>query len=113
MGNINEKMFTIVDSKPVSGYTVHDDSYLHRNEFGVVDILLHVTAITIQSTWHTIAFMSVNFFPTNTRALSAYIRHSETMEPISGYVFNDGSIKVYNPQITGQYDLWVYGSYFI
>lgn len=114
LGKIGEKMFTIVTSKPSSKYTVYEDSYLYRNSFGMVNLLLHVTATTVQNTWHNIAFTTGDFSPENTRVLSAFLAHNDgTMEPINSYMFSDGNIKVFNPQITGQYNFWIYGTYFV
>lgn len=110
--NISEKMFPVGVSKPFGGYTVYDDSYIHQNAFGMVDMLLHVAATVVQNTWHTVAFVAGDYLPANTKTLSAFIVSGETMLPIRCYAFSDGTIKVYSPQITGSYEFWIYGSYF-
>ena len=103
-----------LSSKPYSGYTVGSASYVHRNNFGQVDLSMDIEAGTLQNTWHTIAYVPEGFRPTDYRRLVAFIiLGTDERKSIPCYVYSNGEIKVTNYLATGSYTIYIYGSYFV
>lgn len=107
-------MYAVGTSKPTSGYTVYDDSYLHRSPFGQVDISLNAKVTTVKNTWTTVGFVETGYRPSQFKELSGYLLPNDGVPiAINCYIYNDGNIKVYNRIDTGNYNIHVFGSYFI
>ena len=105
-------MFTAAYAMPVSGYEIHPDSYIHRSNFGQVDLYAKVTCVTVQDTWHTIAMLPSGYRPNIFRRMEAHIVNNDgTFTPIECYIYSNSNINVFNKRETGQYHIEVFGSY--
>ena len=112
ISEINSKMFTAAYAMPVSGYEIHPDSYIHRSNFGQVDLYAKVTCVTVQDTWHTIAMLPSGYRPNIFRRMEAHIVNNDgTFTPIECYIYSNSNINVFNKRETGQYHIEVFGSY--
>ena len=111
---ITAKMFSAATSKPTSGYTVYNDSYLQRNIWGQVDFFFHIGATTIQNQLHTIAFLPDGFRPAKMKQVYCNVlAKNNTFIPLTCAFYPSSEIKVLNTEATDNYILYIFGSYFV
>ncbi|MDE6435603.1 MAG: hypothetical protein K2L07_15425 [Lachnospiraceae bacterium] len=112
---IKDKMYSAGTSKPISGYTVHDDSYLQRSPFGQIDFYIHITASVIQNQSHIIGYVGVGYRPSNPREVYCTLSNIDgtNLLHVNGAIYPTGEIKVFSPLQTDSYIVYMIGSYFV
>lgn len=111
---IADKMFSIGTSMPTSGYTVYDDSYILRSQFGQIVVYLSINAATIQNTWHLIGYIPDGYRPPKYIRLVAFISGGSIgLTPVHCFAYSNGDIKIFNPMPTDNYNLVIWGSYLV
>lgn len=107
-------IFTASSDKPTSGYSVSEDSYVHRSAVGQVDLFCDVQAATVQNTWHTVAFIPAGYRPLNYKCVQCIVFDTNSNPfGLRCFIYSDGNIKVFNHLTTGTYKLRIFGSYFV
>lgn len=111
LGNI---VFTPLSDKPTSGYTVSNDSYVHRSAVGQVDLFCDLQAGTVRNVWHTVAFIPAGYRPAIFKCLQCVLFDTDNAPVnIRCFAYSDGNIKVFNHLPDKNYTLRIFGSYFV
>ena len=107
-------MTVAAESKPFSGYTVSEESYVTRNSFGVISLYLSIQAAVATGELFTIAYVPDGYRPSRGYVGITAILFNPTTAlyvPIAGYVYNNGDIKISTSLPTGTYSIAVTASY--